>query len=138
MSTEQPQNPGPLPFGPKEAAEALNEHGFLFQQVIRNEVEILGANLERGREGWNILANEYPVTAVDGTPTRIDLVLRSQQRQGVYICLECKRPNPKYKTWLFFDQEKALPNVWKSAAFLESIKMEEQSGGCGYFLAMSL
>ncbi len=50
---------------------------------------------------------EYPVTAADGTQTRIDLLLRHASSRNVYICVECKRPNPKYKNWIFFDKSSA-------------------------------
>jgi hypothetical protein len=86
-------------------AAALNEHGFLLQQVIRQK---LGGGVgEAGdtQDGWRFRATECAVTAADGSQTRIDLLLQNNDFQGVHICMECKRPNPKFKKWVFFDRE---------------------------------
>ena len=108
--------------GPKEAAEALNEHGFLFAQVVRDRIanRIMGTV---NQSLWDFEEQEYPVTALDGAQTRIDLILRHRRVSNVYLCVECKRPNRKYKSWLFFDR---LPN--QSPLHLETVSQHIPKG----------
>lgn len=90
-------------FDPQQAADALNEHGFLFAQIIR---ETIRSGFDANKQaGWKLLGTEYPVTATDGSQTKIDLVLGHIHARNVHVCLECKRPNPKFKVWLFFDKQ---------------------------------
>jgi hypothetical protein len=114
-------------FGIQEAADALNEQGFLFQQVI-------GEEIQNGRKGqqqqWQILANEYPVTATDGSQTRIDLLLNHIRMKNVYICLECKRPNPIYKTWLFFGRN--MPRLFIEDGGMETGRSYDTSKPIDY------
>lgn len=108
--------------GPKEAAEALNEQGFLFAQVVRDRI----ANRIEGtlsQSLWDFEEQEYPVTAADGSQTRIDLILRHRRVGNVFLCVECKRPNRKYKSWLFFDR---LPN--QTPLFLETVNQQIPKG----------
>ena len=60
------EKPVPPEFGPKEAAEALNEHGFLFQQAVRAEVENAAQPQDALRKGWDVIATEYPVNRIQG------------------------------------------------------------------------
>jgi len=115
MEKSQKQKEPSATFGIQEAADALNEQGFLFQQVIREEIK--NGQKEQQQQQWVIAANEYPVTAADGSQTRIDLLLNHVRMKNVYVCLECKRPNPKFRTWLFFDRD--TPRL-----FIEDGRME--------------
>lgn len=90
-------------FDSQQAADALNEHGFLFTQIVRETIRNGTGGF--GQTGWKLLGTEYPVTATDGSQTKIDLVLGHIHARNVHICLECKRPNPKFKVWLFFDKQ---------------------------------
>src|SRR3989442_6309608 len=83
--------PKSTPDAKEIAAAALNEQGFLFQQIIREKIrnQIQGDKDKQHR--WRFEASEYPVTAADGSQTRIDLVLRHGHERGVHACLECKR-----------------------------------------------
>jgi hypothetical protein len=105
MSNPTKPPSGQQRLGHIQVAEALNEHGFLFQLLIRQKIEKRPSDPLKAN--WEYVENEYPVTAVDGTETRIDLVLhhRSRLNGGLHMCLECKRPNPNHKTWLFFDRQ---------------------------------
>src|SRR6266446_2966780 len=67
------------------------------------------------------MATEYPVTAADGSQTRIDILLTHRSASGVYMCMECKRPNPKYKTWIFFDTDTNVAGMNDSTVFIETI-----------------
>lgn len=91
----------------EEAAltDALNEHGFLFALSIWNRLET------KNPSPWHCVEIEYPVSKA-GAETRIDLVLRHQHLPNVFICLECKRPNKKYKTWVFFGNEEAEQMIY--------------------------
>ena len=119
MSNPQQNLKSSPSFSPENAADALNEQGFLFQQAIRQTILNSTGNQNGNQQQWKILANEYPVTAADGTETRMDLVLQHTQAVNVHVCLECKRPNPKYKTWLFFDRDK--PQL-----FVEDMRMPSE------------
>lgn len=102
MST--PKSPQ-VPLSPEQVvANALNEQGFLFAQIVREK--ICNRVDEGGDEQrhWAVEAAEYPVTASDGSQTRIDLVLRYGGRNDVCLAVECKRANPLYKRWVFFDK----------------------------------
>jgi hypothetical protein len=90
--------------GPREAADALNEQGFLFAQLIREKICNRLPGQSDPQRSWEFVEQEYPVTAVDDSQTRIDLILRHRITSNVFISFECKRPNRKYKTWLFFDR----------------------------------
>jgi hypothetical protein len=90
------------PLTPEEAVtKALNEQGFLFAQIVREKFRNrLRGDLET-QSGWRFVAQEYPVTASDGSQTRIDFVLCAGDH---HLTLECKRANPDYKRWVFFDK----------------------------------
>jgi hypothetical protein len=120
----------PTPSDPKEmAACALNEQGFLFAQIIREE--ICGNKLSKDpnvRHTWKVLAQEYPVTAGDGSQTKIDLVLKKSNEER-FLCLECKRPNPKYKRWLFWDKADAIHRQdTANTFFVDAFHFREQKG----------
>lgn len=92
-------------------AAALNEHGFLLQQVVKKKLQ--GSLGPKGdtQSYWEFVATEYPVTAADGSQTRIDILLHHASVKGLHLCLECKRPHPKFKKWVFFDRESNLMGV---------------------------
>ena len=82
---------------------ALNEHGFLFQDRI---TDLFGT---KNRTKWKIAATEFPISLLSHAvheETRLDLVLeRHDTTHNVdwHLAIECKRANPDYKTWLFFN-----------------------------------
>src|ERR1043166_4431032 len=86
------------------AADALNEQGFLFAQIVREKVRNRIVGDKDIQDAWRFVASEYPVTASDGSQTRIDLVLSHGAGSTVCLALECKRANQLYKRWLFFDK----------------------------------
>lgn len=86
-------------------ATALNEQGFMFAQLVRENIQFGTSGLGDVTKTWRCVASEYPVTANDGSQTRIDLVLRSIRSRELYACIECKRAHPAYKQWIFFDKE---------------------------------
>jgi len=93
------------PVSPEEsAANALNEQGFLFSQVVRDSIRNQLATDSELKKHCEIVACEYPVTAINGDQTRIDHVLKFG---SYHLVIECKRANPTYKRWLFFDKEVA-------------------------------
>jgi len=76
---------------------ALNEQGYIFQEACeyalkKSEKETM----------WEVKASEYPVTLA-GQDTKIDIVIRwtITESPEFYALLECKRPDPSYKIWLF-------------------------------------
>jgi hypothetical protein len=76
---------------------ALNEHGFLFQERCAQEIQF-SANI-----GWRLHVTEHPVS-LKGKDTRIDIVIRdenSQEDLEVYGLIECKKVDPRYRCWLF-------------------------------------
>lgn len=94
---DEPLNIG---IAPEEAAPALNEQGYLLQMRVQ---QALGP-MPDGKllHPWVSVAEEYPVTGGEEQLTRIDLVYRHANFPGLYAAIECKRPNPKYKHWIFF------------------------------------
>jgi len=114
------QNDFVTQFDAQDAADAISEHGFLLTQVVREKIRSgVQGDIDNG---WKILGAEYPVTAMDGSQTKIDLVLAHVRAANVHICLECKRPNPKFKFWLFFDKQNA-------DFFIEQGRMASHTGG---------
>ncbi len=103
MRKPNSKEPPPPPLE-QMAADALNEQGFLLAQVVREKIRGLLPGDRHTQSTWAYVEGEYPVTAVDGSQTRIDLVLRSG---GVHLCLECKRPHPQFKRWVFFDKQRS-------------------------------
>jgi len=100
------------------AATALSEHGFLLAQAAKEEIKrgYLGSEHK-----WRTDKTEYPVTALDGHQTRVDLVLRHQDCEGVRLSLECKRANPSYKWWLFFDSSPSAGESRSNTVFLDTM-----------------
>jgi len=92
---------------------ALNAHGFLFQQRVHDEIE-------NGDSGWSVEVAEVPVMAQDGTETRIDLLLMSGS--NCYLCVECKRASPEYKAWVFFDDKQLIQKSGTGSLFIETIE----------------
>jgi hypothetical protein len=70
---------------------------------------------------WKYVESEYPVTATDGSQTRIDIVLKNGP---THLCLECKRPNPQYKRWNFFDRD---PNVVPGTLSIELYQLDRNN-----------
>jgi hypothetical protein len=111
--------PPTAPPSPEEmVATALNEQGFLFSQVVRDHIHEGQEKLPVSDRKWRIHAREYPVTAADGSQTRIDLLLRHANARGLHLCLECKRADPRFKQWVVFDP--VSPNADISDFFFEA------------------
>src|ERR1700692_256021 len=75
------------PIDPKRLiSHALNEHGFLLQQVIRKRlegpVEDSSDPLEKWEDKWRFVAAEYPGTGADGSQTRIARGLNGADAPG--------------------------------------------------------
>src|SRR6266404_2450997 len=87
-------------------ADAMNEQGFLLAQAVQAHVQHRSPMMVGGLPPWEYTQREYPVTASDGSQTRIDLEFRSAREKGVYACIECKRAHPAYKRWVFFNQDR--------------------------------
>ncbi len=102
-------------------AAALNEQGYLLSGVVRDKIQ----NKLPGdtQTIWKYVESEYPVTATDGSQTRIDIVLRNG---STHLCLECKRPNPQYKRWIFFDRDQ---NVVPGTLSLEVYQLNGRKSG---------
>jgi hypothetical protein len=121
----------PPEFDPRQAAcAALNEQGFLFAHLIREKVSNNIRDDVDGQNDWVCVASEYPVTATDGSQTRIDIVLRRAQtslgQRNIHLCLECKRFYPKYSRWLFFERTAQSPEM-PPAFFLESLRFSHEN-----------
>lgn len=97
-----PKKPASVPSTEELVTSALNEQGFLLGQVVRAKVRGGLPGQNDAQSYWQYVGSEYPVTAADGSQTRIDLVLGNG---ASFLCLECKRPHPEYKRWIFFDQQ---------------------------------
>lgn len=67
------KKPQPPPDPKQVVLAALNEQGFLFQQIIREKVRNQIKGDTDTQAHWTFVACEYPVTAADGSQTRIDL-----------------------------------------------------------------
>ena len=99
---------------------ALNEHGFLFQDRITEL--FAGKNPTK----WIIEATEFPVSLVSQAvheETRIDLVLKRRVRAhnvDWHIPVECKRANPDYKTWVFFNQRPRIENDSGGSLYIQA------------------
>ena len=120
--------PDTAPTQTQRVAEAMNEQGFLFSQRIRDVINF-GDGTTATQQGWTFMEKEYPVTASDGTQTRIDLVLRNTRDHGIFVCLECKRANPDYKQWIFFDKAyQGSPNQPVSI-FVEVLRISQRPNG---------
>lgn len=77
-------------------ANALNRHGYGFQQAVATRVAELRRN---GKTRWGVDVSEFPV-AVGGANTHIDLVLRVEGTD-TYLVAECKRVDPAIGRWCF-------------------------------------
>src|SRR5262245_36823232 len=91
----------PAPINLTESrTHALNAEGVFFQQRVAAEFR---------RIGWTLAAQEYPVAFPRGTGPlpgkegRLDLLVRnSRQITHIWLAVECKKADRKYKEWVFF------------------------------------
>lgn len=102
------------------AASALNEHGFLFQQRIHLAV--------KEDKQWTYEVSEFPVTSPAQDETRIDHILSHSQEKGVWLSLECKRFNPDFKHWIFFNDEKPGRHINAEHFFWETVTYRYKQG----------
>jgi hypothetical protein len=79
-----------------QLADALNRHGYGFQQAVAERVTTL-EGLRKTR--WWVSATEFPVS-VGETVSHIDLVLQAGQDDAYLVC-ECKRADPAIARWCF-------------------------------------
>ncbi|MCH8878467.1 MAG: hypothetical protein IID34_01125 [Planctomycetes bacterium] len=80
----------------KALESAINEGGYAFQHKV-----IHLARECAHKTGWKVDLGEFPV-AGPGGDTSIDFMLRQDRDEHHFrIIAECKRPNPKFKTWCF-------------------------------------
>lgn len=104
-------------------AKALNEHGFLLALRIGKEI-MSGFSPRLGtKHKWHCEPVEFPVSARNGKQTRIDLVLASSKHKTVKLAIECKRPDPKYKLWVFFDTSRCADGAGERDAFIETVRV---------------
>jgi len=87
------------------ASAAMNEQGFLFAQKVQESLQYPSPGKVSPPE-WEYIDREYPVTASDGSQTRVDLVFRNARHPGVHACIECKRADPLYKRWVYFNEDR--------------------------------
>lgn len=74
----------------------LNAHGYGFQYAVLREVQALAMSKHSYWQPW---VPEFPVE-VQGSGTRIDIILR-HIRRPLYLICECKRANPALANWCF-------------------------------------
>jgi hypothetical protein len=76
---------------------ALNRHGFALQYAVARSAKDLAA-IESSN--WFSFVPEFPAR-VQGTDTRIDLILQHRRRKRSYLVVETKRANPALAYWCF-------------------------------------
>lgn len=112
---------------PETIARALNEQGFLFQN------RIVGLTWDaHGASKWRPEAFEYPVSiGVLFDETRIDLILRSTVpgQTTWFATLECKRADPRFKTWIFFEKRNRLLGAKAPAFFFSAAEYDATEPG---------
>jgi hypothetical protein len=123
MSTQKPLQ---VPLSPEQVvANALNEQGFLFAQIVREKICNRVDEDGDAQNRWGLIASEYPVTASDGSQTRIDLVLGHGSQRDICLAVECKRANPLYKRWVFFDKANGV-GASDQSLFLETVWISQR------------
>ena len=120
------KTPPPALTAEQRVAAALNEQGFLFSQAIRDKVKFDRPGNGLPQKAWKYVTQEYAVTAADGSQTRIDLVLQHARSQGHFLCVECKRANPHFKQWVFFDQEFGPGGTAHADAYFEEFHVTQR------------
>jgi hypothetical protein len=101
----------PSPSAEEVAAIALNEQGYLLQHKLANVLETPEPD-GSFPHGWEIEAEEVPVSLSSELQTRIDLLLRHRPRDNNpwRAVVESKRASPDFKRWVFFGQTDRHPN----------------------------
>lgn len=116
MSSAPPEKPS----REETVCRALNEHGFLFQERI---TELFTDN---NRTKWKVAATEFPVSLLSHAvheETRIDLVLERHvaiHNVDWHLPIECKRANPDYKTWLFFNERSRVDDPANRSLYVQA------------------
>jgi len=82
----------------ESVADLLSEHGYPFQYSVLGR--IMTRFRPNGGSPWIFAASELPVSAND-VDARIDFVLKHHSDTR-YVVAECKRANPAYANWCFF------------------------------------
>lgn len=98
--------------------KALSRHGYGFQYAVLKEVASLFSSQ---RSHWMPWVPEFPVE-VQGSGTRIDLILRHRRRPLFLVC-ECKRANPALSNWCFARATQAYDPSFSGRSYLEMVHM---------------
>lgn len=98
----------------KAFEQTLNRHGYSFQYSVVKAAE----NLYPHGSPWQFEATEFPVE-VQGSPTRIDILLKHRGELSFYLLAECKRANPALSNWCFARAPYVHPYMPNNALILE-------------------
>lgn len=96
--------------------KTLNSHGYSFQYAV-TKAAIESSSMPESP--WMFDATEFPVS-VNGSDTRIDLVLKRKDLHG-YLIVECKRANPALSNWCFVRAPYVRRNADPNKLFAEAI-----------------
>lgn len=101
----------------KSLLSAFNAQGHGLQHAIVNEA---GRAFREDHAEWSFEAIELPVQ-VRGKDSRIDVVLKNIQC-STYLCIECKRVNPKFSRWLFLHAPLTLRSSSSDSLLMDGIQ----------------
>ncbi len=100
----------------------LNSHGYGFHYaVLKRAAELYS----EGKSTWKFEVAEFPVE-IQGTPTRIDFILRRRYGLPFYLIAECKRANPALSNWCFVRAPYTRRNQGLEGFTYERVKIGEK------------
>lgn len=106
--------------------KALSRHGHGFQYAVLREAQSLALSQ---RSHWIPWIPEFPVD-VQGSGTRIDIVLR-HKRRPLYLVCECKRANPALSNWCFARATYPDEMEFSAQSYIETIIIKDNQPQSG-------
>jgi|GEM_PF-2641906 len=108
--------------------EALNTQGYIFQEKCST---LLKEARKKGDIDWSVYVEEYP-TSFYGQDTRVDLILEkgyydTHKKNGRFLIVECKKPDPRYSSWVFTQCREINENLKAIQVEIRSITSGEEN-----------
>jgi hypothetical protein len=108
----------------RAVCDSVDSHGYAFQHAVGQRIRELSTDASFR---WYDPIMEFPIK-VGGLHSRIDLLVRHKHGHRLLV-VECKRTNPAFGAWVFFEAPPAASNTSAGIVFAEQLR-RDKSGAC--------
>ncbi len=108
----------------RAVCDSVDSHGYAFQHAVGRRIRELSSDASFR---WYDPIMEFPIK-VGGLHSRIDLLVRHKHGHRLLV-VECKRTNPAFGAWVFFEAPPAASNTSAGIVFAEQLH-RDKSGAC--------